>query len=632
MDVNHDWESDSLLMRRYFSWLKHPEWVFVITASLFGGLLCFLIPNQAGFDEPTHLARVWEISGGYLLPNQLLSQGPHFPAAFANISYRNQYFYDPVVQNYFTVYGSERINWDSFVNYETQSSYLPIPYLPQAFEVGLLARLWDAPVLVIFYGCRLLYLLGYILLTFFAIRIIPFGKWILVALSLAPMALFQASTISPDAYTNGASFLFIGWVLGLAFQEKPVNWKQLWITVIITAVLISMKINAAFLLPVLMVLIWKRFESRKMLPILAGSVAVLFIVLVAGWNLLAYSTFFLNKQGYGVSGQLAYILSNPSTFSKVFSNDLSNHGIMYLQEWVAVYGYGAGKVPIVTYPLFGLVLMAAWLSSPAEPPLKLRIRIIMILSGIIGCILMILVNYLTMNPIGANSIYNVQGRHFIPIVPVLLLGLVPGRKLFSRFAKWIFPLIVGVGAVLTLAVYVLGVYLSYYVICGTSLYTPGLCYQPLYKNWESDSQLTQPVTKDVVLQQSFVAVCKPLRSVRVWSASPSQNAVGETQITLKDAQSGMVVVEKLVNNQTVADYAWLEVPFAPINDVTGKQYGMEITSGFSDPNAGIAFGVTARREYQYGMIINSKPADFDLIFQYGCEPLRLVDLIGKRKP
>ncbi len=124
-------------MNRNFSWIKQPEWVFLIIALVFGAVLCFLIPVQAGFDEITHIAKIWEISGGYFLPNQRLSQGPYLPEAFVDISYRNQYFFDPVDRNYFAVFGKERIDWNNFVNYQTRSSYISTVYLPQAIAVGL---------------------------------------------------------------------------------------------------------------------------------------------------------------------------------------------------------------------------------------------------------------------------------------------------------------------------------------------------------------------------------------------------------------------------------------------------------------------------------------------------------------
>jgi len=613
-------------MRHHFLWLKQPEWVFAIVALLSGSVLCLLTPPQAGFDEITHLARIWEISGGYLIPNQRFSQGPYLPTAFLDISYRNQYFFAPFDPNFIANYMWERID-QRFLTYQTQSSYLPTPYLPQALVVGMFGRIFDAPVLLIFYACRALYLLGYILLTFFAIRIIPFGKWLLTVLALAPMAVLQSSTISPDAYTNGASFLFIAWVLMLTVQEKPVTWKQLWITISITALLLMVKLNGSFLLPLLLLLVWKRFDSKKIFPILAGATIILFSVFVIWWNIVAYSTFFLKTPNISASGQVIYILSHPFEFGETLIHDFATHGLIYLREWVAVYGYGATLVPPVTFPLFSLLLVIAWLFSPAPRAINARVRALLILTGIFGCICMFMVIYLTFNSIGATSIVNLQGRHFTPILPVLLFGLIPGRNIMSRLSDLVAPIAIGGGTLLTLSIYILGAYLSYYIVCGTSLYSPGLCYQPQYKNWAPNAYSTQPVVQDVVVKQTFQAECTPLRSLRVWSSPVSSEPSGETLITLKDAESGLVLMKDQVNNQTASNHAWLEMTFPQVDKAVGRKFIIEITSDLSNHVNSLSFGVTARREYLYGMEINNIPDKVDLIFQYGCDPLKLTDVI-----
>jgi hypothetical protein len=225
-----------------------------------------------------------------------------------------------------------------------------------------------------------------------------------------------------------------------------------------------------------------------------------------------------------------------------------------------------------------------------------------------------------------------QGRHFTPIFPVLVLAVVPGRKFFPWLAGWIVPLIALVASVISLAVFLLGIYLSYYVVCGTSIYSPGLCYQPQYKNWAPNDHFTQPVIQDVVLQQTFTAVCAPLRSVRVWSAPAAQGSTGETQIALIDPESGVVLKEALVRNQTSSTNGWLEITFPPLENANGKQFMIEITSGLRDPASALSFGVSTRREYLDGIIINQVPGDYDLLFQYGCNPLTLADLIHQRNP
>ena len=82
---------------------------------------------------------------------------------------------------------------------DTKSVYSPALLLPQALAMRLLERGEDTPALLLFYACRFSSLLSYLFLAWMAIRLLPFGKWILMVLALAPMCLFQAATVSPDA-------------------------------------------------------------------------------------------------------------------------------------------------------------------------------------------------------------------------------------------------------------------------------------------------------------------------------------------------------------------------------------------------------------------------------------------------
>jgi uncharacterized membrane protein len=605
--------------------LKKPEYFFLILALLVGSVLCFLIPTESGFDELTHMARIVQISGRYFIPNQY----HYFPKVFEELNYRKVFFFEPVDPDFFQEYGQEKVDWLDLTIHETRSVYFPSLYLPQAFVFGLLARVFHAPALIIFTLCRYLYLLGYVLLTFFAIRLIPFGKWLLTALALAPMAIYQAATLSPDAYTNGACFLFTAWVLKLSFQTELITWKQTWITIALLALLFSVKVNAVFLLPLLAFLVWKGFETKKMLPVLMAAMLLLFSVEVIGWNIIGYSNYSDNHPTFSAMGQLGFIASDPLKFCAILFQNLFSQGALYLKEWAAIYGYNAGKVPPLTYLLFGLGLLAAWLSSPVDRRLGSRSRILLILTGMLGILLTISVMYVTYNLVGSDTIEGVQGRYFIPLVPVLLLGMAPGKRLIADRLQRGVKIFAGVMTGLALATTTAGIYLTYYVLCGTSGYTPGLCYLPIYRNWESDSELTPPITKEITLQQRFESICTPLRSIRVWSASLSAETAGETLLTLRDGEDDTLLFSRTIENQAVGDYAWAEVFFPPINDAGGRQYVLEITSTLAGPAEGISLGLSERREYRWGLKINNAAVDYDLLFQYGCDPITILDVIKK---
>ena len=82
-------------------------------------------------------------------------------------------------------------------------------FFPQAVAAGVGWRLLDLPIIPVAILLRIVTLLTYILVTWFAIRIIPKGKWALLAVALLPTSLYQAATVNGDSYTNAVSFLFM---------------------------------------------------------------------------------------------------------------------------------------------------------------------------------------------------------------------------------------------------------------------------------------------------------------------------------------------------------------------------------------------------------------------------------------
>ncbi len=611
--------------------LHKPETVFLILALFFGIGMVFLIPVGAGFDETTHLARAWELSGGTFIPNQSLAQGPNLPFAFVEVSYRNRFFNTPVEADYWERNASKRIDWANFIGHQTRAVYFPLMYLPQAFILGLFGRVLDTPVVWSYLLSRLFNALLYVALGYFTIRIAPFGKWLMVVMALAPMAIFQAGTISSDPFSNGVSLLFTGWILALAWRGTPLSWKQVAVTLGLVGLLLAGKPGTAFLLVLLVLLPWRMLHARKTIVLLAGTL-VLFAFEAVGWNLLIYQDFYTNVPGYGASAQMRYIAGHFGEFLGTFLNDFKVHGWTYVHDWIAVYAYNTGRVPDIVYPLYGLLVVGAIAFEPSPvssaDPVDVqarwnRIRVGLLVTFVFGYLFTVIGMYLTTNRTGSPFIEGVQGRYFLIVFPLLflaLIGLWPGlSERLAKFGSRRLPLALGAGLALVLAFYAAGLYLTYYVTCGTSYFTPGLCYQPPYRNWDPNSNFSPPVINEVKLSQSFTAVCSPMESVRVWTGQPGASAQ-QTTLTLRDALSGDVLSSEPFDNQSVKPNTWLEMRFPAITNSIGQQFIIEINSSGADGQGALVFGQSQRREYSSGeYLMNSQPQEADLLFQYGCD-------------
>lgn len=106
----------------------------------------------------------------------------------------------------------------SFVEFPNTALYTPLPYLPQAFGIAL-GRIFNFSPLILVYIGRIFNLFAWIFLVYLAIKTTPISKWLIFLLALTPMSLFQASSLSADAFTNGVAFLLIALFLLYSFDK-----------------------------------------------------------------------------------------------------------------------------------------------------------------------------------------------------------------------------------------------------------------------------------------------------------------------------------------------------------------------------------------------------------------------------
>ena len=66
---------------------------------------------------------------------------------------------------------------------------------------------------------RLSNILIYLILGYFTIKCIPFGKLLMFAYLCIPMLIHQASSVSADALINSSTLLFIAYNMKLLFSK-----------------------------------------------------------------------------------------------------------------------------------------------------------------------------------------------------------------------------------------------------------------------------------------------------------------------------------------------------------------------------------------------------------------------------
>ena len=326
-------------------------------------------------------------------------------------------------------------------------------YLLPAIGITLARLLHLSAVGLVLLG-RFLNLLLFSVLTTLAVRRIPIGKEVLFAVMLFPMTLELAGSYSYDSYIIALSVYLLSVVLDLALTRPTaaIGWKDV-LTLSALAVLLSpckMIYATLFLLCFLIpVQKWGRRPWGKWLLSvgLIGFLIVASILLVNIREVLRY----VNASGvtrapeYTSSGavntvkphDLAELIHDPTLIFRIIRNTFQILGGQYLGTtvgmWLGAMDQGLSIGTPVLALFWVITVLLSLVGQMEEPVLSLQRRLWMLFVVLLLTFVLMVSMLLALTPADTFYVLGLQGRYFLPYLPVLLLVFrIPGRT-FRRF-------------------------------------------------------------------------------------------------------------------------------------------------------------------------------------------------------
>ena len=405
---------------------------FTILIPIIAIFFIVAMPVFKSHDEDAHWLRIYDISLGNFLTSTehggLFQEGAtNYPAAVLPRA-----VYDIVDKSYegssFKEIFNIKLNEEDTVIYAmpTTAIYAPIQYLPQAMGVAI-ARIFTNRPLVMAYVARLMNIIMSFTALYFAIKLMPFGKKILLVIISIPIALEGFTSLSPDAMTISFSFLFIAYVFHLAFEKKDekITYKQVGIIAFIGCILALCKIVYLPIVGLVLLLPKTKFSSRKSQIIHITVIIAVAIIINLIWLSISTSYLAEYKEGRPVN-QLETLLSNPIEYLQMLIYSIDLNGAKYFLSMLG------GEVGLNEYVnlnsiipfVFFILSIIATFSNKEDRPNFSKYQIIILLLICIAVIGLIFTSlYLQWTKTECESIMGIQGRYFIPILPLILLLL-----------------------------------------------------------------------------------------------------------------------------------------------------------------------------------------------------------------
>lgn len=444
--------------------LAKPQNAFLLLAAFFGFLMIFITPPALVGDEPNHFFRAYQISEGTIVGQKIDNlSGGWLPKSVLDT---NRKLVGEIEMNHHIKFDVNLIwelrrmpfNEDEkvFVPFHNTVVYSPVPYIPQVVGI-IIGKAFNASALGLIYFARIVNLIFFLALAYFAIKKTPVHKWVFCFLWLTPTTVFQAASASVDAFTFGICFLVISHFLFYALNENSKIGTRDVIKIFVFCLLAVLSKQAYVFLPLLFLIIpHRKFKSTAVYLIIFFTLTAICFAAVGAWSYIVKPIFMPYRGDIIINPdeQLSFIINNPFNFLKIVVVSYINFGAYYFVTFFGQLTWLDLFVPKwLTVFLFIIVTGIALLDKNSAVNVS-RFDKTVFAAIIVGTAIIIsTLLYMTWSPIGGDRVAGIQGRYFIPIAPLIFLLFYNHRlkwNIFSRYAPIIVYLTVTFSLLITL--------------------------------------------------------------------------------------------------------------------------------------------------------------------------------------
>ena len=446
---------------------ENLEWGVAAVALTMGIIFAVSLPtNKIGWDEETHFKMAYQMSvypGGEMLPEEIASQLStdtlyNYPSNQPQSLEEKQEL--NAIENYIYKDGERNI----FVQGKLCGIYTPGLIL-QSIAIKLTRNL-GMPFSKIFLSGRIMALILYVFVMFWAIRIIPFGKRMLTFISLSPTSIFLAVTYTYDTVVFSFVSLGIAIVINEWMNNEKINIKMLIWGVICLGIGCLPKAVYAPILLLILFIPKEKYEKKNICYIVRC--IYLFVLLML---LLTFVLPQISNPGAATdvrfmqadSGeQMALVLKHPIGYIGIVLKNVFRTLPDYVfgLDAYRLIGHIGESGFLYLVPIMVVFCLSTDYSETymKKVSIKQRIEIFIILGVIIGLVWTAL--YLSFNAVGITRIEGVQGRYYRPLLWLIYMifankyvKLQISNKRYNQFVLGIGLLIIGVTVLKVFAMY-----------------------------------------------------------------------------------------------------------------------------------------------------------------------------------
>lgn len=417
---------------------------------IFGIFLIIITPPFQSPDERNHFFRAIHISQGNLIGekynNRLGGNLPILADSLAEI-------FEPMVGNY-----EKKTNFDSIYNClfwksETQNLefkdfnntafFSPFGYLHSVFAIKLVQFLGFPPIIWLWFS-KIIALMIWLFLIYKSQSYLKDYKVLFLCLAFLPASLAVNISLSPDMLCNGLSFWCICSTLFYINDDKnqiSTSFKVLFGLAI--CLITWMKIVYMPLIFLLLIIPNFYVLNKKYFWILFASniFIILFWASVSSSLSIRYEDYNINfrdnlttNQGINHGKQLFFVLSDPFRFLVIIGRTIIDYLPSTLVHYVGKFGYEKNYLSL---PILALLWSVIILQLSKKNTILRKNRLYFLSISLVIIIVFSVTMYMLWTPVGESTIWNFGGKYFIPVFPLIFLGVSGIISIPKKYDLWV---------------------------------------------------------------------------------------------------------------------------------------------------------------------------------------------------
>lgn len=318
---------ESIIFAGCYAWNiadKKPEIIYIIIALIMGVFSIAITPDRTGisWDDQIHYDRALELSNvlnGIMYKADEMNINDVVKNTIESVGFDRQsdMAYKEQMES---LYEAKELTTHEFTYYNVTS----ISSIPSALGI-IMGRGLGLSYFGVFNMGRFFNLLTYVILIYFAIKRINYGKLLIATIGLIPTTIFMASNYSYDSWVIGFTILGLSYFFAELQEDTKIQTKN--IIIMIGAIALGCLPKAIYF-PILFPLLFmpqSKFKSKKQrnLYYLGIVIAGLFIIATFLLPMLIEGAGTGDARGgseVNASEQIKYILSNPIDYMKILFN------------------------------------------------------------------------------------------------------------------------------------------------------------------------------------------------------------------------------------------------------------------------------------------------------------------------